>query len=232
MTNLIVISFRNEIQAIEASHKLIELESFGDISVYEKVILKKNSNGDTSVIESETTDGLRALSGTALGTLAGAFAGPVGLLIGMVAGTLTGGILEAGHVDFSEDFSSKVIDKLQPGSVAIIAEIYEESPDFVDNVVAPLGGTITRSNVDYVYDEYVDDQVKQIDEDIAAQRAKIKSAAASERTKIQEKINHLKEKRKQRIAELKEKQKTRKKSRLINEINAQRQRSRVGRETK
>ncbi len=58
MTNLIVISFANETQAIEASHKLIELESFGDITVYEKVILKKHSNGDTSVIQTETTDGL------------------------------------------------------------------------------------------------------------------------------------------------------------------------------
>ncbi len=108
---------------------------------------------------------------------------------------------------------------MQPGTVAIIAEIYEESPAFLDNAVAPLGGTVTRSNVDYVYDEYVDDQVKQIDEDIAAQRVEIKSAAAEERSKIQQKITQLKEKRRQRIEDLKEKQKTRKKSRLINEIN-------------
>src|SRR5262249_55933894 len=117
MTNLIVISFTNETQAIEASHKLLELESFGDISVYEKVILKKNSDGDTSVIETDTTEGLRVLSGMALGTLVGAVAGPVGMLIGMMTGTLTGGVLEAGYVDFSDDFTSKVTVRLQPGTV-------------------------------------------------------------------------------------------------------------------
>jgi hypothetical protein len=37
MTNLIVISFKNESQAIEGSHKLNDLESVGDITVYEKV---------------------------------------------------------------------------------------------------------------------------------------------------------------------------------------------------
>jgi len=41
MTNLVVVSFTNESQAIEASHKMIELESLGDITVYEKVIVKK-----------------------------------------------------------------------------------------------------------------------------------------------------------------------------------------------
>lgn len=41
MTNLIVISFKNEAQAIETSHKLMELESSGDITFYEKVILRK-----------------------------------------------------------------------------------------------------------------------------------------------------------------------------------------------
>jgi len=42
MINLIVLSFTDESKAIEASHKLAELESFGDISMYEKVIFKKS----------------------------------------------------------------------------------------------------------------------------------------------------------------------------------------------
>ena len=84
MTNLIVISFKNESQAIEGSHKLLELESIGDITIYEKVMLKKDSNGKTTVIQTETSDGLRTLSGMALGTLVGALAGPVGLVAGMI----------------------------------------------------------------------------------------------------------------------------------------------------
>src|ERR1700745_900012 len=137
MTNLIVISFQNQSQAMEGSHKLVELESIGDITVYEKVMLKKDADGKTSVIQSETSDGLRTLSGMALGTLVGALAGPVGMLVGMMTGTAAGAALESDYCDFSEDLETKVMDRVQPGTVSIIAEIYEDNPAFVDNAVAP-----------------------------------------------------------------------------------------------
>ncbi len=231
MTNLIVVSFPGEAQAIAASHKLVELESFGDITVYEKVILKKDANGETTAIQTDTSDGLRTLSGMALGTLVGAIGGPVGLVIGMITGTLAGAIVESDYFNFSDDFTSKVSNRIQPGTVAIIAEVYEESPAFVDNALASLGATtVLRSDVDYVYDDYVDDQVEEFDQEIADERAKIKSAAAADKSDIQQKIAELKEKRRQRIAELKGKQKglagkiktsmeERKKSRLEKKIS-------------
>ena len=219
MTNLVVISFKNETQAIAGSHKLIELESFGDITVYEKVMVKKDSNGETTAIQTDTSEGLRVVSGMALGTLIGALAGPVGALVGMVSGTMTGALLETNYYDFSDDFTSKVYKQLQPGTVAIIAEIYEEGPAFLDNAMEPLGGTITRSNVDDEYDEFLDDQVKAIQADIAADRASLKSANEKEKLKIQQKIAQLKEKRHKRIAELKEKRNTQKGARLKEKIN-------------
>src|SRR5882757_2036113 len=156
MTNLIVGSFENESQAMAASHRLNELESYGDITVYEKVILKKDSYGETSIIQSDTSDGLRTLSGMAVGSLVGAFAGPVGLLVGMLSGTLVGAVAESDYFDFSDDFGRKVTDRLQPGTVAIIAEVYEDSPDFVDNAFNALGATtVFRSDVDYVYDDFI-----------------------------------------------------------------------------
>jgi uncharacterized membrane protein len=229
MTNIIVASFAKEAQAIEASHKLTELESFGDISIYEKVMVKKDTDGNITPLQTDTSEGLRIISGMTLGTLVGAFAGPVGLMVGMLSGTLVGSALEADYVDFSEDFSSKVTGQLQPGTVAISAEIYEEGPAFVDNALEPLGAAIFRSNVDYVYNDYVDEQVEEIDEEIAGEREKIKSAAAAEKSRIQQKIASLKEKRHKRIVELKEKQKETvakikgpiweaKKSRLVNRI--------------
>ena len=235
MTNLVVISFSNESQAIEGSHKLIELESFGDITVYEKVIVKKDGNGTVTVLQTETTDGLRTLSGMALGTLIGALAGPVGMMVGLATGTIAGAALEADHFDFADDFGTNVTTGLKPGTVAILAEIYEEGPAFVDNALEPLGATISRSNVDYVYDEYVDKQIQDVDEEIAEERAKLKSNVAADKAKIQQKISQLKEKRRRRIAELKEKQKTAiakikaplaeaKKSRLVNRIYNHQQR--------
>jgi uncharacterized membrane protein len=230
MTNLVVLSFTNETQAIEASHKLTELESFGDISVYEKVIVKKEANGEVNVLQTNTTEGLRVLSGMALGTLVGALAGPVGVLAGAATGTLVGTMFEADYFDFSDDFGTKAVDQLQPGAVAIIAEIYEDDPAFVDNALAPLGATISRSDVDYVHDEFVDNQIEEIDEEIASERASLKSSVESDKAKIQQKIARLKEKRQKRIAELKEKEKSivakikkpleeNKKTRLVKMIN-------------
>jgi hypothetical protein len=37
MTSLIVASFQYEAQAVQGSHKLLELESYGDISIFEKL---------------------------------------------------------------------------------------------------------------------------------------------------------------------------------------------------
>jgi len=221
MTNLVVISFKNEAQAFAGSHKLIELESHGGVTVYEKVIVKKDLNGDTSAIQGDGSDGLRVLSGMALGTLIGALAGPVGLLVGMISGTMTGALLETNHYNFSDDFISKVYSRLQPGSVAIVAEIYEEGPAIVDNAMESLGGSVLRSNVDDAYDEFLDDQVKGIQADLAAERARIKSAHEKEKSKIQQRIADLKQKRHQRIAELKEKQKARKEARLKEKITEQ-----------
>lgn len=208
MTNLIVMSFPTEAQAIEASHKLIELESFGDISVFEKGMIKKDFDSSVSILQSETTDGLRTFSGMALGTMIGALGGPVGMLIGMLTGTVTGAVLDEDHLDFDDDFVSKVSAHLRPSTVAIIAEISEDDPGLLDSAFDKYDTSIIRYDVDYEYDSYEDDQVEEFDREIADERAQMKSAASSEKLKIQEKIADLKEKRQQRIASLKKKHKS------------------------
>jgi uncharacterized membrane protein len=205
MANLIIASFNQEAEAIEASHKLNELESIGDITIFEKVIIKKNADGQGVVMQADTDEGLRTLSGMAIGTLVGTLAGPVGIVIGMFTGTLAGEAMEDDHYGFSEDVISKALNQLQPGSAAIIAEIDEDEEVFVDSALAPLGATLTRTDVDYAYDEYSDDEVDEFEEEIAAERAKIKSATDAKKAKIQKKIAELKDERKERIAKMKEK---------------------------
>lgn len=219
MTNLIVLSFPDEAKAIQASHKLIELESFGDISIFEKAIIKKGADGEYTSLQSESTDGLRLVSGMALGTLIGVIGGPVGMMVGMLTGTAIGAIAETDYVDFAEDFVNKVSDRLKVGDVAILAEVSEDSPAFVDNVVTTLGGTIFRSNVDNVYDDYDDEQVREFDKEIAEDRKQFKAAVREDKERIKKRIEQLKEKRRQRIAALKEKAKDRKKARLAKAIN-------------
>ncbi|MGZ8510517.1 MAG: DUF1269 domain-containing protein [Chitinophagaceae bacterium] len=219
MTNLIVLSFPNEANAIQASHKLAELESIGDISIFEKVIIKKGANGEFTYLQTESSDGERMVSGMAIGTLVGVIGGPVGMLVGMLSGTLVGAAVEADYVDFSEDVVRKVSDQLNVGDVAILAEISEDGSFFVDSTIAPLGGNIFRYNVDDAYSDYENDQAQQIDNEIAEERRQFKAARSEDKARVKNKIEQLKEKRKQRIAALKEKANDRKKARLTKAID-------------
>jgi hypothetical protein len=143
----------------------------------------------------------------------------------MFTGTLVGAVAESDYFDFSDDFTAKVNDRLQPGTVAIIAEVFEESPDFIDNAFGSFGATtVFRSDVDYVYDDYEDEQIEETDEEIAAERARIKSATATEKAKIQQKIENLKDNRRKRIARLKEKHQANKERHNASRNEARRER--------
>jgi uncharacterized membrane protein len=205
MTNLIIAAFKEEAEAIEASQKLNELESIGDITIFELVVVKKNADGETVVLQSDTTEGLTTISGMAIGTLIGALAGPVGLVAGMFTGTVAGAALETEKYGFADDFISSAAGQLQPGMAAIIAEIEESDPVFVNSSLTPLGAVLTRSDVDYEYDKHSDEEIEELDEEVAAARAKLKSATDKEKNKIQQKIAKLKEERKEKIGEFKEK---------------------------
>jgi uncharacterized membrane protein len=205
MTNLIIDSFSEDAKALEASQKLSDLESIGDITIYERVLVKKNADGAASLLQSETTGGLRTLSGMAVGSMVGSLAGPVGLMAGMLTGTLSGAALEEEYEGFSKDFVTKAVSLLQPGTSAVIAEMDEDSDVFVDGTLKPLGGTLVRTDVDYEYDKYSDEQIDAFNEEIAEERAKLKSARDAEKAKIKEKIAAIKAKRQERVLELKEK---------------------------
>jgi uncharacterized membrane protein len=216
MTSLIVASFANEGQAVKGSNKLQHLESRGGISIFEKVIVKKDSNGQITFLQNDTTDGLPTVGGMAIGTLVGAIAGPVGAAVGMMVGTLTGAVVDADHRDFADDFGLKVTKRIQPGTVTIIAEIAEDGPALVDTSLEPLGATIFRTDADDAYDDYENEQVDEFDESIAEERARLKAAREEDKSKIQQKIAQLKEKRRKRIAELKEKHASTAENRKLN----------------
>jgi uncharacterized membrane protein len=205
MTNLIIATFKEEAEALEASQKLNELESIGDITIYERVIIKKNANGETVVLQTDTTEGLTTVSGMAVGALIGALAGPVGLVAGMFTGTMVGAVVDADNYGFGEDFVTGAGDHLQPGMTAVIAEVEESDEIFINSSLTPLGATLTRSDVDYEYTKHSDEEIDEMDDEIAAARAKLKTAAENDKAKFQKKIEKLKEERKERIEEFKEK---------------------------
>lgn len=204
MTNLIIAHFSQETEAQEAFTKLQELEKIGDITIYEMAVVVKDAAGAAVVKEAITAEGSETLSGMAIGALIGALAGPVGLVAGMLVGTLTGEVAESDDYGFEEDFLSKVTGELQPGMAAVVLEVEEDDPEFIDSTLALLGATIDRTDVNYEYTKYSDEELEEYEEDILKVRDKLKTATDEEKDKLHSKIAKLKEKRKERIVELKE----------------------------
>ena len=44
MANIIIVSFKEETKAIEALHKIKELDNYGDITLYEYMMIRKKDD--------------------------------------------------------------------------------------------------------------------------------------------------------------------------------------------
>jgi len=201
MKNVIVASFKEESKAIAALHKLNELDSFGDITIYDHIMVRKKGDGKLEILKQDDSEGWRTFTGMGVGSLLGLLGGPVGFVIGLYTGAAMGALADLNHYDFAEDFIAKVEKKITVGTVTIIAEIEEDSEVFVDTYLKPFGAVIWRSDVDVEFDKQMDEEMDEIEADIAEQRAALKKAAKNEKKKIETKIADLKEKRRARIAE-------------------------------
>src|SRR4051812_28059409 len=117
MTRLLVLSFTEEIKASDALRKLNELEKKGDITIYEKTMVRKQENGDYEILKEENTEGWKTITGMALGGLLGMLGGPIGLVVGLYAGTTIGAYSVMGHYDYAEEFIRKVENNMLSGTV-------------------------------------------------------------------------------------------------------------------
>lgn len=208
MANIIIVSLKEETKAIEALHKIKELDMYGDITLYEHIMIRKKENNHYEVLENDTSDNVwRTLTGAMVGGLIGAFAGPIGLTIGLLTGTTIGVVADVAHYDFEDDFIKKVNNNMKPGTIAIVAEVSEDSPVFLDDYLKPFNAEIVRTEADLEYDDFIDEQIEEFEDKIQDEREKLKKATADEKVKIKARIADLKAQRKAKIAELEAKQK-------------------------
>jgi uncharacterized membrane protein len=201
MKNVVVASFKEESKAIEALDKLNEQESFGNITIYDLIMVRKKSDGDIEILKQDDSEGWRTIAGMGIGSLLGLLGGPVGLVIGLYTGTAIGAIADAGYYDLADEFMRKIKEKIAVGTTTIIAEIDEQSEVFLDNYLKPMGGVITRGDVDQEFDMIMNEEIDEIESEIAEETAALKKSAAIQKSKIQGKIAGLLEKRRAKIAE-------------------------------
>ena len=209
MANIIIVSFKEETKAIEALHKIKELDNYGDITLYEYMMIRKKDDDQYEVLKDETKETQwRTFTGMALGGLIGALVGPIGLVVGLFSGTAVGAILDFSRYDFEDDFLRKINNKMKIGDITIVAEVGEENSIFIDNALKPFNAEIIRSEADVEFDDYIEDQIDDLEDKIEDERKKLKKATDDAKTKIIAKIDELKTKRKAKIEDMEAKRKS------------------------
>lgn len=203
MTNLIIISYPTPVQATAGARKLAEIETLGDITIYDSVLIRKNEQNEIHVLEQDASAGSDTLAGMAIGGLIGALAGPIGLISGLLLGTLGGIAYETDKYSFSESFAKKVAETLKPGDAALIAEVAEDDYVYITSYASETGGILIRTDADEAYQLFDDAQLIAMDEEIAAERKRLKKAVDEEKAAILREIEVLKEKRKNHMENLK-----------------------------
>ena len=208
MANIIVVPFKEESKAIEALHRIKELDAYGDITLYEHMMIRKKDNKQFEILKNQTDgEGWRLFTGMALGGLAGALVGPLGFVIGLYTGTAVGAVWDASRYDFEAEFLKKVSKKMAVGTIAIVAEVAEDSSVYIDQALNGLSSEIIRSEAGIEFDDYVDEQVENFEDSIEDERQKLRKATAHEKDTIKAKIADLKAKRKAHIVALEAKRK-------------------------
>ena len=167
MEKMIVVVFENESKAFEGLRILRDLDSKGEVLVYETQIVAKEPNGTVRVIDNANTTFFPTIGGsTAIGALAGILGGPVGLLAGATAGALIGSIVELGQSGVTDEFVSDIKAALTPGKVAVVASVDEEWVTPLDTRMESAGGLVFRRILASVKDT-------EDDRDAAAHRAEM-----------------------------------------------------------
>jgi uncharacterized membrane protein len=191
MQKLLAVIFSDELKAYEGSRALNELDSEGSISIYAKVVIRKNPDGTASIEQSKEEFPLRTMEGTAIGALVGLLGGPIGFGLGVGAGTLAGAVADVHRSGVNEDFVAEISTKLAPGKCAVIAEISEEWTAPVDSRMEILGGKVYRADRSDFEDEQRAREVAEIRTEIAQLKAERAQAHAGQKQKLQAKIGKL-----------------------------------------
>jgi uncharacterized membrane protein len=192
MNKEIVITAPNEQAAYEVVKALRSLDVAGSIELYSSRVIEKSKDGAVTI---ESTRGGAASWGTALGLstgmLIGLLGGPVGVAVGGTVGGVAGFAGDTAYSGFTGDFIKSVSDRLQPGSVAVVASVWEDWSGPIDIEVAKVGGTVSRQMTDDLVAAQLDADTRALQEDEARMDAEIEASTGEIKAKLEAKRTEL-----------------------------------------
>jgi uncharacterized membrane protein len=194
MTQLIVAFFNNESRAVAAVKKLHDLESYGIITVYDKIIIHKKTDGGYEVVAEDVSGEYSILAGLVRGGLPGAFAGPAGFIAGVFAGTAAGTLPEINRYNFTADFIAAIEEKMAADNISVIAEMDALTDAFIGVYITPFDAIVVKTDIDFMGNSCFSNEMQENQKAIEAAAMDLKKG--KNRQVIQANLRELKTMRK------------------------------------
>jgi uncharacterized membrane protein len=204
MEKMLVVVFDNEAKVNKGAGALKELDREGTVSVYAGAIIKKNQNGTVTALDAQEEWPIRAVGGTAIGSLIGLLGGPVGVFLGASSGLMIGAFGDLYHAGVSAEFLDDVASTLSAGKYALVADISEEYVLPLDIRMEELGGEVFRTRKQYVEEDQLQSDIDELDADIDRWEKEMADSRAEHKAKLQAKIAKAKQKRDKKVEQLKQ----------------------------
>jgi uncharacterized membrane protein len=188
MNKLLVAVFDTETAADAGLNALRALHAAGDITLYATGVLARDAKGAVSVKQSVGVEATGTVTGLAVGSLIGLLGGPVGVAIGAVTGTVAGAMRDFWVAGVGLDFIEAATQHLQPGKVALVAEIEEEWVTPVDLALESAGGQIFRRTRSEVAEAQFDHDITAFKAEVKALESEASHASGAAKTQLQTKL--------------------------------------------
>ncbi len=185
MNKMLIAIFDNEPAADAGLKALRNLHDAGDITLYATGVVVKDAHGVVSVRKPIDGSAVGTVAGLAVGSLIGLLGGPVGLAIGAVTGTIAGAVRDFWVAGVGLDFVEDAEKHLQPGKVALVAEVEEEWIVPVDVALEALGATVMRRSRNEVAEARFDHDIVAIQGEIKALESEASHASGAAKARLQ-----------------------------------------------
>jgi uncharacterized membrane protein len=188
MNKLLVVVFDNEAAAEAGQTALRTLHAAGDITLYATGVLVRDAHGAISVKKSLNSGAIGTGTGLAVGSLIGLLGGPVGVVVGAATGAVAGAVNDFWVAGVGLDFIEEATRHLQPGKVALLAEVEEEWVTPVDTALEAAGGKVFRRTRMEIAEAQFDHDVVVFKSEVDDLESEVSHASGAAKTTLQAKL--------------------------------------------
>jgi uncharacterized membrane protein len=185
---IVVVIFDDEKKAYAGSKAIEELHAEGTITLYAIAVIAKDADENVTVKQAADQGPLGTDVGPVTGSLIGLLGGPMSVPVWAEDATFVGVLYDLAKAGVGEDFLAEVGQYLQPGKVAVVAEVCEDWVMPLDTRMEAMGGVVFRRARAEVLDSEIARDAAALKAEIADLKAEYARADRKAKTKLQAKI--------------------------------------------